>query len=67
MVLKKNFLKRFGLKPKIHLFYLSKKVALTEELSTSQKQALIKLLERKERNKRLIKNCRPIYPINTLN
>ena len=66
MVLKKNFLKGFGLKSKVLFFYLSKKVSLTEELSTSQKQAVIKLSERKDKDKRLIKE-RPIYLINTLN
>ena len=66
MVLKKNFLKRLGLKSKVLFFYLSKKVSLTEELSTSQKQAVIKLSERKDKDKRLIKE-RPIYLINTLN
>ena len=30
------------------------------ELSTSQKQAIIKLIEKKDRDKRFIKNWRPI-------
>ena len=35
------------------------------QLSTSQKQAIIKLLiEKKDRDKRLIKNCRPISLLN---
>ena len=34
------------------------------ELSTSQKQAIIKLLEKKDRDKRLIKNWRPISLLN---
>ena len=38
---------------------------LTEELSTSQKQAVIKLLEIKDTGYRLIKNWRPISLLNT--
>ena len=34
------------------------------ELSTSQKQAIIKLIEKKHRDKRFIKNWRPISPLN---
>ena len=64
--IKKELLKRFGLKSKVLFFYLSKKVYLTEELSTSLKQAVIKLSERKDKDKRLIKE-RPIYLINSLN
>ena len=56
MVLQKN-LKRFDLKLKVRLFYLSK-IFLTEELSTSQKQAVIKLLENKIEIKRSIDNLR---------
>ena len=32
------------------------------ELSTSQKQAIIKLIEKKDRDKRFVKNWRPISP-----
>ena len=38
---------------------------LTEELSTSQKEAVIKLLEIKDTGYRLIKNWRPISLLNT--
>ena len=34
---------------------------LAGELSTSQKQAIIKLIEKKDRDKRFNKNWRPIY------
>ena len=34
------------------------------ELSTSQKQAIIKLIEKKDRDKRFIKNWRPIWLLN---
>ena len=36
-----------------------------QELSTSQRQAVIKLIEKKDRDKRLIKNWRPISLLNT--
>ena len=38
---------------------------IKEELSTSQKQAVIKLIEDKDRDKRFIKNWRPISLLNT--
>ena len=34
------------------------------ELTTSQKQAIIKLIEKRDRDKRFIKNCRPISLLN---
>ena len=34
------------------------------ELTTSQKQAIIKLIEERDRDKRFIKNCRPISLLN---
>ena len=37
---------------------------LTEELSSSQRQAVIKLIEKKDKDKRLIKNWRPISLLN---
>ena len=37
---------------------------LKKELSTSQKQAVIKLIEKKDRDKRFIKNWRPISLLN---
>ena len=36
-----------------------------KEFSTLQRQAVIKLLEKKDRDKILIKNCRPILLLNT--
>ena len=41
-----------------------KKSFISGELSTSQKQAVIKLIEKKERDKWLIKNWRPISLLN---
>ena len=38
---------------------------LNEELSISQQQAVIKLIEKRDRDKRLIKNWRPISLLNT--
>ena len=40
---------------------------IKEELSTSQKQAVIKLIGKKDRDKRFIKNLEPIEPISLLN
>ena len=37
---------------------------LKKELSTSQKQAVIKLIEKKDRDKKFIKNWRPISLLN---
>ena len=37
---------------------------ITGELSTSQKQGIIKLIEKKDRDKRFIKNWRPISLLN---
>ena len=41
------------------------KAFLNQELSTSQKQAVIKMLEKKDKDKRFIKNWRPISLLNT--
>ena len=41
-----------------------KKSFISGELSTSQKQAVIKLIEKKDRDKRLIKNWCPISLLN---
>ena len=41
-----------------------KKSFISGELSTFQKQAIIKLIEKKDRNKRFIKNCRSISLLN---
>ena len=59
MALQKN-LKRFDLKLKVRFFVLSK-IFLTEELSTSLKQAVSKLLGK---DKKLIDNWRPISSVN---
>ena len=45
-------------------FQFKTKISLTEELSTSQKQAVIKLTEKKDRDKRFIKNMGPISLLN---
>ena len=57
MVLPVNFTKLFGLNSKPFCYYSIKKFF---ELSISQKQAVIKLIGKKDRDKRLIKNWRPI-------
>ena len=41
------------------------KAFLNQELSTSQKQAVIKMLEKKDKDKRFIQNWRPISLLNT--
>ena len=41
------------------------KAFLNQELSTSQKQAVIKMLGKKDKDKRFIKNWRPISLLNT--
>ena len=48
--------------PHLKSFYHAKTY---KEFSTSQRQAVIKLLEKKDRDKRLIKNWRPISLLNT--
>ena len=48
--------------PLLKSFYHTKTY---KEFSTSQRQAVIKLLEKKDRDKRLIKNWRPISLLNT--
>ena len=48
--------------PLLKSFYHAKTY---KEFSTSQRQAVIKLLEKKDRDKRLIKNWRPISLLNT--
>ena len=59
MALQKN-LKRFDLKLKVRFFVLSK-IFLIEELSTSLKQAVSKLLGK---DKKLFDNWRPISSVN---
>ena len=58
--LKKEFYETFWEEIKTHFSNSIRKSFLTEELSTSQKQAVIK----KDRDKRLIKNWRPISLLN---
>ena len=41
------------------------KTFLNQELSTSQKQAVMKMLEKKDKDKRFIKNWRPMSLLNT--
>ena len=48
--------------PLLKSFYHAKTY---KKFSTSQRQAVIKLLEKKDRDKRLIKNWRPISLLNT--
>ena len=48
--------------PLLKSFYHAKTY---KEFSTSQRQAVVKLLEKKDRDKRLIKNWRPISLLNT--
>ena len=38
------------------------KAYLVEHLSTLQKKAAIRLIEKKGHDKRYIQNCRPIFP-----
>ena len=59
MVLPVNFTKFFGLNSK-PLCYCPIKKFLGGELNISQKQAIIKLIEKKKTDKRMIKNWRPI-------
>ena len=49
---------------KATLIYSLRKVKESEELSISQKQAVINLIEKKDRHKRYIKNRRPISLLN---
>ena len=59
-----NFMKLFGLNLNPLCYYSIKKSFLSGELSISQKQAVINLTERKDRDKRLIKNWKPISLLN---
>ena len=42
-----------------------RKLFLKEELSNSQKQAVIRLIEKKDKDKRYIQNWRPLSLLNT--
>ena len=63
--LSKEFYEVFWNDVKISLLASINDAFIKEELSTSQKQALIKLIEKKDRDKRFIKNWRPISFLNT--
>ena len=63
MASQNSFMKPSGKKLKL-LCPIQRKSFLTEELSTSQKQAVVKLIEKKDRDKRLIKNWRHISLLN---
>ena len=54
-----------GMKSKKLFLASIHKAFLNQELSTSQKQAVIKMLEKKDKDKRFIKNWRPISLLNT--
>ena len=62
--LTKEFYETFWEDIKSPLVLSFKKSFLLEELSVSQKQAVIKLIEKKDRDKRYIKNWRPISLLN---
>ena len=62
--LSKDFYEVFWDNVKIPLLVSVNDAFIKEELSTSQKQAIIKIIEKKDRYKRFIKNCRPISLIN---
>ena len=62
--LSKEFYERFWDEVKNSLLASIYKEFLNQELSTSQKQALIKILEKKNEDKRFIKNWRPVPLLN---
>ena len=65
MALLKNFLKHFGLKLKIPFLSCLLHSFGKEELCTSQRQAIIKLIKKKkDEDKRLTQNWRPISLLN---
>ena len=59
--LSREFYEVFQNNVKILLLASINDAFIKEELSTSQKQAVIKLIEKKYRDKRFIKNRRPIF------
>ena len=63
--LSKEFYKYFWDEVKKPFLASNHKTFLYQELSASQKQAVIKMLEKKEKDKRFIKNWRPISLLNT--
>ena len=62
--LTKEFYEAFWDHVKVPLLLSFKMAFLKKELSTFQKQAVIKLIEKKNRDKRFIKNWRPMYLLN---
>ena len=63
--LNKEFYEAFGNELKDSLLKSFYHTKIYEESSTSRRQDVIKLIEKKERDKRLIKNWRPISLLNT--
>ena len=63
--LSKVFYKSFWYKVKKPILDSIHKAFLNQELSTSQKQGVIKMLEKKDKDKRFIKNWRPMSLLNT--
>ena len=64
--LTKEFYEAFWDHVKVPLFLSLKMVFIKKELSTSQKQAVINLIEKKDRDKRFIKNgdlCLYLMPV----
>ena len=62
--LTKEFYKTFWDKLKTSLMESVNQAFHTKTLSISQRQAVIKLIEKRDRDKRSIKNWRPIYLLN---
>ena len=62
--LTKDFYIRFGNEVKVPLLLAIEKACLVKQLSASQKQAVIKLIEEKGREKGYIQNWRPISLLN---
>ena len=60
----KEFCEPFWDHVKVPLLLSFKMVFLKKELNTSQKQAVIKLIEKKDRGKKFIKNWRPMSLLN---
>ena len=58
-----NFIKRFGIPQETYLSIVSI-IHMTGELSNTQKEVVIKLIEKKGKDKRHISNWRPISLIN---
>ena len=63
--LTKEFYETFWDELKIPFIASLRKLFLKKELSNSQKQVLIKLIEKKDKEKRYIQNWRPLSLLNT--